>query len=124
MLTASQCRVVAYLGDGSVIHADCAREQFSGETLANVDSGLFVADEAASELRPLTAYDVDEWASSDAYEQYSVELAGPCTDRHAIVGSDDGTVYGIYDSEAEAEAALWLIPHGPSCDHCGEHIAE
>ena len=123
MLDSSQCEIIAYLGDGSVVHRECAREEFSGETLANVDSGLFVADEDASELQPLIRYDVDTWASEDAGEQYDIR---PSEDRERVVlvHSDDGAIIGTYDSEGEAETALWELPCGPSCDRCGGYILE
>lgn len=81
MLTAHQCEIIAYIGDGEIICRECAVAQESTVTIEKLDAGL----SACTSLQPLIRYEVDEYNSERAHEYVEYELG--------LTWSDDPDAY-------------------------------
>lgn len=92
MLTASQCRTVAYLTDGGLICPACALKRTNEVQLARIDEGL---DDT---LRPVSAYELGEHEGESAWQFADQE--------------------GLEGAEAEAFMENYHEP----CDDCFEPL--
>ncbi len=115
MLTAAQCRTVAFLTDGGVICTDCARSSYGEHTIDRLVEGLDAG--LGDELRPLIEYELSEWQGEQAWNSATLHESEDGT----FLESDDGLEF--FESYGEAEEALYELYGRIYCDDCTEELS-
>lgn len=122
MLTATQVETVAFVTDGGIICRDCAESRFGELGVAAIEEGI--AEFLPRDVSPLIRYELDNIIGEDAHEWIAQEgevwqnIDGDWYSR------TNGETHGPFDSEDEAEQALYdEYPDEYACDDCGGGIS-
>lgn len=118
MLTATQCRVVAYLGDGDIYCTDCAEHDEANALIAyNIHE---LESQNASELSVVAADGEDAYRRRQDGDT-AQWVHGPAPYRIADVNGELGE--DTYEDVHEAEAAIYEDPSTwVICGGCQERI--